>query len=77
MDAIKEYKSYASKIGNRERMYKAVQKKFNIKTALYPGSHIDIAPSLVIPEVTYIDNFKGTVKFFKKLRVIGRVRLSV
>ena len=70
MDTISTYKSYANKIGNREKMYRAVQKEYWIKSALYPGSHIDIAPSLVIPEVTYVDNFKGTIKFFKDKNTI-------
>lgn len=70
MDTIETYKSYAQKIGNRESIYEAVKKKYDIKSALYPGSHIDITPSLYIPEVTYVDNFKGTIKFFKEIDVI-------
>ena len=67
---IKEYKNYASKIGDRKALYEAVAKEFSIRNAIYPGSHIDIAPSLVIPEVTYIDNFKGAISFFKHLDII-------
>jgi len=70
MNTIKEYKEYAGKIGNRKEIYQAVQVAYNIKSALYPGSHIDISPSLVIPEVTYIDNFKGAIRFFKEDGVI-------
>ncbi len=70
MDTIKTYKEYANKIGNREKMYEAVKIEYGIKSALYPGSHIDIAPSLVIPEVTYVDNFKGAIKFFKDISKI-------
>lgn len=62
---IETYQEYAKKIGNRKPLYKAITAKFNIQTALYPGSHIDISPSLVIPHVTYVDNFKGAIKFFK------------
>lgn len=67
---IKEYINYALKIGHRKALYKAVAKEYLIRSAIYPGSHIDIAPSLVIPEVTYIDNFKGAIKFFKHMDVI-------
>ena len=67
---IREYRDYASKIGNRNALYEAVAKEFSIRSAIYPGSHIDIAPSLVIPEVTYIDNFKGAISFFKHLDII-------
>ncbi len=64
---VNEYTEYRDKIGNRESLYKAVQKEFSIKSALYPGSHIDIAPSLVIPNVIYVDNFKKTIAFFKNM----------
>lgn len=67
---IKEYKDYAFKIGDRKTLYKAVAKKYDIRNAIYPGSYIDIAPSLVIPKVTYIDSFKGAVKFFKHMEII-------
>lgn len=59
------YEDYAKRIGNRLPIYTAVQKKYQIQSALYPGSHVDIAPSFCIPHVTYVDNFKGTVNFFK------------
>lgn len=60
------YQDYSSKIGNRKDIYNVVVKKYNIKSCLYPGSHIDISPSFVIPNVTYVDNFKGAIKFFKE-----------
>lgn len=65
-----EYIEYKSKIGNRKKLYKAVAQKYTIESALYPGSHIDIAPSLVIPKVIYVDNFKGAIKFFKNMDLI-------
>ena len=64
---IKEYQDYINKIGNRKELYRIVADEYDIKIAIYPGSHIDIAPSMVIPKVIYIDNFKGAVKFFKHL----------
>lgn len=67
-DTIAEkYHNYRDKIGNRRELYKAVARKYGIHSALYPGSHIDIAPSLVIPKVTYVDNFRGAIQFFKDL----------
>ena len=65
-----KYHDYRDKIGNRKELYKAVARKYGIHSALYPGSHIDIAPSLVIPKVTYVDNFRGAVQFFKDLESI-------
>lgn len=67
---IGEYKEYVNKIGERKALYKAVAKEYGIYSAIYPGSHIDITPSLVIPKVIYIDNFKGAIKFFKQVDVI-------
>lgn len=59
-----------SKIGDRNTLFNMVAKEYKINRALYPGSHIDISPSLFIPDVTYIDNYKGTIQFFKKIREI-------
>ncbi len=70
MNDLTEFETYISKTGNRKALYRLVAKKYNIKRALYPGSHIDISPSLVIPDVTYIDNFKGAIRFFKKMSEI-------
>ncbi len=67
---IETYLDYAKKIGDRRSLYKAVAEAFDIHSAIYPGSHVDIAPSLVIPNVTYIDSFKGAISFFKHLDVI-------
>ena len=69
---IKEYKNYVSKIGDRKALYETVAKEFSIRNAIYPGSHIDITPSLVIHEVTYIDNFIGAISFFKYLDIIKK-----
>lgn len=59
-----------SKIGNRRELYKKVIEAYDIKSVLYPGSHIDIEPSFIVPKVTYVDNFKGTISFFKHIDVI-------
>ena len=67
---INEYLEYQEKVGNRTELYREVAKSYKISSALYPGSHIDISPSLVIPKVVYVDNFKGTIKFFKNMNPI-------
>jgi hypothetical protein len=73
MNREEEYFIYAEKIGNRHILYQLIQKTFDIKSALYPGSHIDIAPSFYIEDVTYVDNFKGTIKFFSNLNEINKI----
>ena len=67
---IEEYHEYRDKIGNRTELYRIVAKRYGIARALYPGSHIDIAPSLVIPKLIYVDNFKGAINFFKNMELI-------
>lgn len=69
-NVINEYREYNDKIGNRIALYRAVAKKYQITSALYPGSHIDVTPSLVIPKVIYVDSFKGAVHFFKHMAII-------
>ena len=59
MNSIKQYELHSQKIGNRKDLYRAIMIEYSIKTALYPGSYIDIAPSIVIEDVTYVDSFKG------------------
>ena len=62
---INEYLLYTKSFGYRKKLYQLIAETFNIKKALYPGSHIDITPSLFIPKVIYIDSFRGAIKFFK------------
>lgn len=64
---LEEYQQYINKAGDRKLLYKAVAVEYGSRKAIYPGSFIDISPSLVIPDVTYIDNFKGAIRFFKQM----------
>lgn len=66
---IELYKEYSKKI-DRFDLYKNVANFFDIKKALYPGSYIDITPSLYIENVLYIDNYKNTSKFFNDKKSI-------
>lgn len=59
------YEKYIKQIGDRFKMYKNIIQEYDIKSILYPGSHVDITPSIIVPKVVYIDNFKGTQKFFE------------
>lgn len=67
---IEEYYEYRDKIGNRTELYRIVVKRYGVTSALYPESHIDIAPSLVIQKVIYVDSFKGAINFFKNIELI-------
>ena len=67
---VETYQNYIQKIGDRYELYKVVAQTFQIEAAIYPGSHVDITPSFVIPKITYIDNFSGSIKFFADLESI-------
>ncbi|WP_214781831.1 MULTISPECIES: hypothetical protein [unclassified Exiguobacterium] len=43
----KMYDTYAQKIGDRKQVYETIADTFDVKQALYPGSHVDVAPSLM------------------------------
>lgn len=45
-------------------LFREVKKKYDPVRVLYPGSYIHITPSLVFSDVTYIDSFRDTNKFF-------------
>lgn len=49
----------------RADIYAAIAEQFHIRTALYPGSADDIAPSFSIPDVVYLDNSPLIADFFQ------------
>ena len=50
--------------GDRLRLFSAVKAAFSVSTVLYPGSYVDIAPSFVFDEVTYVDMDARAARFF-------------
>lgn len=50
--------------GDRLRLFKAIAAAVPARTALYPGSFVDIAPSFVFPSVTYVDSDRRAAAFF-------------
>jgi len=66
ISSAKLYKEYMQKVGDRTELFELLGKKFDIESALYPGSYIDITPSFFYRKTVYIDNFKNTNKFFTK-----------
>ena len=73
MDVIEAYHAYMNKIGDRKALYAKVVTAYKISSALYPGSHIDITPSFLIPRVIYVDNYRGAIKFFEKMDEISQL----
>lgn len=50
--------------GDRKRLFAAVESAVGGSSVLYPGSYVDIAPSLVFPSVIYVDLDRRASRFF-------------
>lgn len=50
--------------GDRLRLFAAVHDEFGPRSALYPGSFADVAPSFLIDDVTYVDTDRRASQFF-------------
>ena len=50
--------------GDRQRLFSAVADSIDVTAVLYPGSYVDLAPSLVWPSVTYVDVDRRANSFF-------------
>jgi len=45
-------------------LFRLLRNEFNISSAIYPGSYIQISPSFIYPYVAYLDSDKDAAKFF-------------
>lgn len=50
--------------GDRQRLFAAIAAEFPIRSVLYPGSFVDVAPSFVFASVVYVDNDRRAAQFF-------------
>jgi len=57
-------KYYKSRSFEQEDVFRAIQDKYTISSALYPGSFIHITPSFTFTKVVYVDNNGEAKKFF-------------
>jgi hypothetical protein len=46
-------------------LFRLLKNEFDISSAIYPGSYIQISPSFIFPYVVYIDSDKKAIKYFK------------
>ncbi len=46
-------------------LFRAIKEQFNPQKVLYPGCYVHITPSLVFSDVTYVDSFRNTHKFYE------------
>lgn len=62
---MKLYEKYhLSREDTRLGLFVELDKKFSIQKVLYPGSFVHITPSLVFPEVVYVDSYKKAKGFY-------------
>ena len=50
-------------------LFREIKKNFNPKRIIYPGCYVHITPSLIFSDVTYVDSFKNTQKFYESSEV--------
>jgi hypothetical protein len=61
---ISKYLTYINKRDDCFKAFNQLVKTYHIKSGIYPGSYIHITPSLVIPEMHYVDMDRKAIKFF-------------
>jgi len=62
--SIETWTSYCNSIGDRSELFTALVAAWPIRRALYPGSYLDLSPSVAIPSVTYVDTDRRAAKYF-------------
>ena len=58
-------KHYTNKDYEQLDLFVKLSEKYEIRNVLYPGSFVHITPSLVFPQVVYVDSIKKAADFFK------------
>ena len=58
-------KHYTNKNYEQLDLFVKFSEKYEIRNVLYPGSFVHITPSLVFPQVVYVDSIKKAADFFK------------
>ncbi len=51
-------------------VFQQVRDSFGVTRALYPGSYVHVTPSLVFPQVIYVDSLKGISEAFADSRLL-------
>lgn len=60
-------------LGDRLRLFAAVQAWIGVSNALYPGSFVDVAASFLIPSVTYLDSDPRAKRFFEDIEGVDEI----
>lgn len=57
-------------IGDRSPLFQCLATAWGVESALYPGSYVDLAPSVAIPKVTYVDTDNRAAKYFNNTDLV-------
>lgn len=79
MARLTSWAQYARSIGDRSGLFAAIAETWSVERALYPGSYVDLSPSIAIPRVTYVDTDARAARYFadpERVRgeLVGRAR---
>lgn len=66
-------REFIDKDFERVNLFELLRKDYGGTKALYLGSHIHVAPSLVYPIVVYVDSYKRAAKLFQDNQLIEYV----
>lgn len=72
--SLQLYQNYfVDRQSDRPGLFRVLKDRYDIQSAIYPGSFVHIAPSLIYPRVAYIDNDRRVQKFFSDPDVLAWV----
>lgn len=57
--------------GDRVRLFASVAEAIGPARVLYPGSYVDIAPSVLFDDVTYVDTDRRAARFFAQTEAVA------
>ncbi len=70
IDVASVYSDFARHHGDRAPLFEALCRHIEPESVLYPGSNVDIAPSVAFDRVTYVDSDKGAKRFFSQAEAV-------
>jgi hypothetical protein len=70
-EALNAYKKYyIDRDYEQVDLFRLLAKAYEVASAIYPGSYIQISPSFIFPYVVYIDSDKNGIKFFQSKSLV-------
>lgn len=64
MARLTSWAEYERWIGDRSGLFAAIAETWSVECALYPGSYLDLSPSIAIPRATYVDTDARAARYF-------------